>query len=131
MPNRRKTICTQCRWIQLELKCGHPDFDLIRYVDGYRDLPDCYTVNQHGDCGRFKAAGRLRRLFRQQMFAIAVFCAAAVATVLGLLEMSTEGRETSRAVDGWGAAFEIADWLPGQLRTKAIEQIERQRRNYH
>ena len=41
----------------------------------------------------------------------------------------TESKNT--AIDGWQAALEIANWLPGQLRAKAIEQIARQRREYY
>ena len=41
----------------------------------------------------------------------------------------TETQNT--AVNGWQAALEIANWLPGQMRAKAIEQIARQRREYY
>ena len=36
-----------------------------------------------------------------------------------------------KAIDGWQAAKEIADWLKGQDRERAHEQIARQRREYY
>ena len=36
-----------------------------------------------------------------------------------------------KPIDGWEAATEIADWLKGQDRERAHEQIHRQRRDYY
>ena len=52
-------------------------------------------------------------------------------TTDGFSPTMTEAKNTPKAIEGWNAALQIADWLPGQLRTKAIEQINRQRIDYY
>ena len=83
MPSQT-TICTQCRWMRHDSKCTHPRFDLISYVDGRRDLPECRTVN-YGQCQWFTAAGRVRLLFRNHAFVVCLIVAMVIGGVYGIL----------------------------------------------
>ena len=79
------TICTQCRWMQHDSRCAHPNTELLSYVDGSRDLPECRTVNNYGNCPWFNPASRMRLLFRNHAFAICLIVAMVIAGVYGIL----------------------------------------------